>query len=321
MFSDSEKASLSIIRIWAMLSIVVCHLFQAYHHSLAGVFNVGVQVFLVLSGYLYGRKQIDDWRQWWKRRFDRVYIPYFIFLSCTIPLYFFFHPEAMRWEWLPVYYLNLDGFRYLLGHTPIGQSISIDGLRHVWFLTAIMFAYFSTYGLQKIRAHSHERPCLVVLSILVGLGYLFLPMRVMFTLAWVYLYAFGYLLSGMKDAASFKVLLLLILTATIVYTLITRDIFFWSPTYRLLHDAAGIAAVVVGVPILSALSIKRLPPALQILDRYSFHIYLVHFIVMCGPFSMAHLTPSVAVNIFLMLSATAILTYLLAWATPKTRIV
>ena len=64
--SIQESHGLVIIRVFAMLSIVVCHLFQSYNHGLAGLFNIGVQVFFVLSGYLYGTKMILDWKNWAK---------------------------------------------------------------------------------------------------------------------------------------------------------------------------------------------------------------------------------------------------------------
>ncbi len=59
--SDEESKAISLVRIMAMFSIVLCHVFQAYNNSLAWRFNVGVQVFLVLSGYLYGHKEISGW--------------------------------------------------------------------------------------------------------------------------------------------------------------------------------------------------------------------------------------------------------------------
>lgn len=296
-----------------MLSILTCHLFQAYDKTLASVFNVGVQIFLVLSGFLYGRKQIGNWKPWWHKRIDRVYVPYFVFLTCTLPFYLFLHPEAMNWQWLPVYYLNLDGFRYLLGDFQIGKDMKIEGLRHVWFLTAIMFAYLSTGWMQRIREKGQGRIALLALFALVGIGYCLLPMRLMFTLAWIYLYAFGYFFSFLeKEAAACRRLLLLVLAVSLTFMLITRDLNYWSVSNRLLHDVVGIAAVVFGVTILSREKIRRLPAVVVLLDNYSFHIYLVHFIIMCGPFSLAHATPSTVINILLMLLATAILTWALA---------
>lgn len=56
-----ESCELVIIRVFAMLPILVCHLVKAHNHGLEGLFNVGVQVILVLNGYLYGTKMIFRW--------------------------------------------------------------------------------------------------------------------------------------------------------------------------------------------------------------------------------------------------------------------
>ena len=52
--------SISLLRMVAMLSIVSCHIFQYYGNFLAWWFNVGVQIFLCISGYLYGQKDIGE---------------------------------------------------------------------------------------------------------------------------------------------------------------------------------------------------------------------------------------------------------------------
>lgn len=58
--NSSRDPAISIIRVLAFLSIITCHIMQYYHCELAWWFNVGVQIFLCLSGYLYGRKSIDN---------------------------------------------------------------------------------------------------------------------------------------------------------------------------------------------------------------------------------------------------------------------
>ena len=56
-----KDVSIQIVRICAMFSILACHLVQELNNSkiaqLAQFFNVGVYIFLFLSGYLYGNKK------------------------------------------------------------------------------------------------------------------------------------------------------------------------------------------------------------------------------------------------------------------------
>ena len=51
---------ISVIRILAMLSIVVCHIFQAQNNQIAFWLNVGVQVFLFMSGYFLLRARASE---------------------------------------------------------------------------------------------------------------------------------------------------------------------------------------------------------------------------------------------------------------------
>lgn len=50
--------SISWIRLIATVSIIVCHVFQFYNNDLCAWFNVGVPLFFIISGYLYGSKSI-----------------------------------------------------------------------------------------------------------------------------------------------------------------------------------------------------------------------------------------------------------------------
>lgn len=46
--------SISAIRLLAFIFIVSCHLCQYYSHPIRSWLNVGVQMFLFISGHLYG---------------------------------------------------------------------------------------------------------------------------------------------------------------------------------------------------------------------------------------------------------------------------
>ncbi len=113
--TEQESISLSYIRISALLMIVLCHYCQTFGNKYAYILNVGVQIFFVLSGYLYGQKDIDNWCQWWKRRFIKLYIPMFVFLTMVLPLYIIYRRQELSIVWYTSNYLNLQGFSFVLG--------------------------------------------------------------------------------------------------------------------------------------------------------------------------------------------------------------
>lgn len=115
MIPETESNAIKYIRVGSMLAIVLCHLLQAYSNRWAFVFNIGVQVFLALSGYLYGRKIISNWRQWGMGRVKRVYTPMFLFLIIVLPLYLVFHREVFSWKAYALNFLNLQGIPFAVG--------------------------------------------------------------------------------------------------------------------------------------------------------------------------------------------------------------
>lgn len=61
-----------------MLMIILCHIFQFYNCILAWWFNVGVQIFLCVSGFLYGGKNIDNVTQFYTNRIKKILVPYYL---------------------------------------------------------------------------------------------------------------------------------------------------------------------------------------------------------------------------------------------------
>lgn len=62
--------------------------------------------------------------------------------------------------------------------------------------------------------------------------------------------------------------------------------------------------VIGGVKVLSLVKGLEVPQLIRFLDKYLFPIYLVHFIIIHGPCSMAYVSPFRWVNIVLMIVTT-----------------
>lgn len=59
---DDKKydINISFVRMISTLMIVSCHICQYFGHILAWWLNCGVQVFLFMSGFLYGGKRVEN---------------------------------------------------------------------------------------------------------------------------------------------------------------------------------------------------------------------------------------------------------------------
>ena len=78
--NKTESVAISWLRTSSVILIVLCHILQGMDNNWAWVFNIGVQIFFILSGYLYGKKTIYDNGKWYIRRAFRILTPFYLYL-------------------------------------------------------------------------------------------------------------------------------------------------------------------------------------------------------------------------------------------------
>lgn len=149
------NSSISMIRLLAMMLIISCHICQYYDSEWAWWLNIGVQIFFILSGFLYGGKEIKEPIKWLGRQFKKILIRYYIFLLIAIGLYIIFAPNILS----------------------IGSIISsffcvgvIKGIGHLWFVGYILFCYLITPYLSLLSSYLDKininRSIFIVLSLI-----------------------------------------------------------------------------------------------------------------------------------------------------------
>ena len=288
-----------------MLAIIICHVLQVYANRWAYVFNIGVQVFLTLSGYLYGKRIISNWKSWSIGRIKRVYVPMFMFLIAVLPFYLFFHKEVFSWKAYGLNYLNLQGIPFVMG------GGMVQGIRHLWFITAIMFSYLATPVLQCLSRNAEW--LLPLLLVCVCVSYFVAPGYMVFMASWFFLYAIGYLYVNLRKTRKlYNIGLVLLELFLIVMVGLRFDVVthYFNPLNRIFHDVSGVFVVIIGILMLSCLNTRRVPKIVDVFDKYSFHVFLVHYFFVVGPFSLAHLTPYVTINVLFIVLVTFVATFL-----------
>lgn len=140
MNNSSYDYTVSFVRVCAMLFIIVCHLGSHFGSVLIGqFFNVGVPIFFMISGYLYGGRTIQDLRMWLKKRIIRLYIPLLLWGICMFAF------TLMQGEALPsikeyiFFLLNLHGLNFIFYNMH-------DLAWGPWFFTVIMFCYILLFA-------------------------------------------------------------------------------------------------------------------------------------------------------------------------------
>lgn len=139
----NKNRSIQVIRIVAMFMIIfdhiLCKISFPMQAMIVQVMNSGVFIFLLISGFLFGNKEIKNWKIWFINRLTRICIPLWIFMIID------FIVEAIIWKtfefkYVFIYAFNLQG---ILGINTGGTNL--------WFLTLIMICYLITPVLQWIK--------------------------------------------------------------------------------------------------------------------------------------------------------------------------
>ena len=134
--NGGHSYSLSLIRLISLIMLIICHMMQYKDFVLAWWFNVGVQIFLCISGFLYGQKKTEDVPSFYSRRFLKILIPYYIvFLVVGIT-------EAC---------FVSDRFNLLRFVAGLVCRTTIAGGEHLWFVALILFCYVLTPVLNNYR--------------------------------------------------------------------------------------------------------------------------------------------------------------------------
>lgn len=303
-----RNSAISLIRMLSMLMIISCHIMQYYDLELAWWFNVGVQIFLCISGFLYGQKNIDSVTDFYNKRLKKILIPYYLVFILFGIAEFIFARDVF----------SIKDFAMGL----ILCSI-IKGAGHLWFIPTILMCYLITPLLQGYRnKYVKEKRTIVVFTVL---GAIITSVLIQgfttFNPAWICCYVIGYAL-GMNEKDEYiseKVLMIIAGIIAIagnaiqIYCDYIADIDFTGfgiiKNYN--HVMLGVFIFLILKVIFEKVNLNRIRKLLKLSDVYSFEVYLVHQLLILGPFSLLALTRFSSVNILIMLTGVFILALLL----------
>ena len=295
-----------------MVLVIICHIMQHEQSPLANWFNVGVQIFLCISGYLYGLAPKRSTIEFYHDRFLKILIPFYIaYLSFALVEYVFFREV-------------FDVLRFLCG---LFCRAFISGAGHLWYVSLILLCYILTPLLQLYRDRYIKDKkswallfccCILVVSISFGLYNSF------FSPAWLCCYVIGFFLGANKDYFRSRTLLVLfgILALLSNGVQIYIDYFttfkfkgYMETAYKFFsdysHTMLGVflfLLIKITVDRIHWAKMKNLKKVLDLTDKYSYECYLVHQFVILGPCSLMAITKILPLNILLIVLVILLLT-------------
>lgn len=296
---------LSAIRIVATMMIVLCHILQYYGYFLAWWLNVGVPIFFILSGYLFGKKHIYNKNEWYKKRFLRIYIPYFIYIMIVSVIYAIFYNNYFEAKTVIIQVLCLQGFLK-----------SMRNLEHLWFITFILLCYLITPFLKR-------KDRFVFYSIIF----------IMFILTknnkflWIYSYILGYKISQYKlydhFTSNYYILIVIFMMVSNVFKIFSNKLIVCNQLLDLInflsHTFLGLF-IATSVYLLEnhfhfIQNSYRLVG--KYIDKYSYEIYVVHHIFILGDFSVLALTGNLYINLMIVIFLVVLSSFIIKYISTK----
>lgn len=294
--------TVSIARVLGMFFIMLCHLATWYGiEAFAQLFNVGVQLFLFISGYMYGKKHINDYGKWLKTKFLRICIPLYIFISFMfIYQYIVLHID-INLKSILTYLFNLEGIGMIIIFSPLSlfQFEPLQGTGQLWFLTAIMFCYFGVIIIQKLELKYKDlfnkknliNIAIIFILIQCAISYLHIQIN------HIFIFFVGYFLSRYLTKISLiqYINFTIIMAGAMALRLITRSLIDGTILYdyivtSLTHDILAIWIYIsiytfnqYRENIITFISNSSLWKSL---DRLSYYVYITHYMYLVGPFKL-----------------------------------
>lgn len=299
--------AISALRFMSVGLVVLCHLLEwmwsegdGYPLMVRIVGNycaVGVQIFLLISGFLYGSKEklfgdSTSRISFVLKNFWKVLRDYYLsYLLVTIPLCILTENSSMTWETL---------FGALTGWCTFGRQLQL------WFIPYILFCYLITPMMHDIREWICKRNVAVGLGLLLLLiEVLFLSYQSYFQPAWICCYVIGFFLPKLKGTFlwNWKIYVCACIVC-IVGNIIKGYLFYYIQPilggYRgvILQECYNWVQVLLGllifIGIYEVLHKKvwkqKTIKILEWSDKYSYDIYIMHMFFVKGMLSTVFLT-------------------------------
>lgn len=173
--AKQKDYAISLCRFIALLLIIACHICQFYEKELAWWLNVGVQLFLIISGFLYGRRNKIQVADFYKKNLSKVLVDYYLYLIVIVPVHIY----------IIKYSISCSDYIKLI----LGLGTRIPGLGHLWFISTIVLCYLITPLLLPIMNKPRWLLYLCSAGVIIEIICIILPGL---TGAWINCYIIGF---------------------------------------------------------------------------------------------------------------------------------
>lgn len=303
--------SISFVRLVSMFLIITCHVFQFYGNELAWWFNVGVQIFLFISGYLYSKKEVPDAKEFYKKQLTKILLPYYIYIFFVSFIYLSFDKQL---------FLISDFVKslFLVGN--------LKGLEHLWFIRYIVICYLVTPLLHYMLKKCQKNNCKIfkLISLVVFNEFISLITKNFINGTWINCYILGIFFNNYynitKDNNKRCLLILIPLTFNFIEILIKYilklkivgiELVAFNKFCNISHLLLGILLFYCLKEIYKYVSKYIKDSFLDTSDAFSYYIYITHHIFVLGKYSVFKYKFNIVILIIIYLILLVICSYFL----------
>lgn len=289
-----KNVSIQVIRIISMLFVIIgCHLLSELNSpvlaKMGQFFNVGVFIFFFISGYLFGKKKIDNYKKWYLDRFKKIIIPVYIFVFVYFAIAVILNKFHLQ-QFINCI-LNLE---YYLG-APVG-------LGHLWFITIILLCYICTPVFKHISEKYYKSITMHIIGVIIAIITSYIHPKLGRTMFYLYTYFLGINFKFFENFRFNKKAIILLAVFSLIIRLIGN--YFWDNTifydiiiYSLTQTIIGIC---VFIYFFKFIAIKE-NKVINYMDSISFYLYITHYVFMVGPVRLMGMTNSMIANMCITL--------------------
>ena len=299
MKKNSDIFFITWLRACSAVFILLCHYCSRCSHPfvpmLTMVFNIGVQLFFIMSGFLVGFKGIKKpYTEWYKKRIRRIYVPFWLFLLVLAFVHIANDRSLLSIHWL------------LLALGLQGTVVHIWGAEQTWFISVLLLCYLLSpwilAWIRKVSSCSDPRVTGFALAAVCSMPIVWAFFEdpwvyTVFTPVSLYILACAYgTCYNPEKTFSCRKNLLAALVVVVSFGLRLAAKFVCDGT--ILYDrivvpySQSVAAVAIVYLFEALFSSRRAPKAIQFVSDVSFEIYLYHYMFVQGPIEMFSSSPN-----------------------------
>ncbi len=323
----NRDLGISLLRVCAMLMICLSHFTRFLEISwMAQFLNVGVYVFLLISGWLYSTRRIAQPAEWLRGRWKKLCVPVLVWVLLVIPYEAFVRHELPRGLDVLLFATNLQGLSWVLMFFPgIDLDGALGGLGNLWFVTVIMLCYMLMLLVKRLEGRGVGRR-----RALWGVGGLlafFALSAVRINLIYFLCFLLGYGLGKEKRELSGRGYAGVTAAMVLAIALRLTAKHYFDDTLFYLVDVVGLTHTAIALWIFYTvwLAAKRIgfvralaaTGLIRTLDDFSYYIYITHNFFLTERFGLKAMVPGLALQTLLFCALTVATALAVKWLSNR----